>query len=162
MISLILDMFPDRINSQGKQHIFTPHQEAKDMVDKIPEDMFVFNNTFLDPCCKSGVFLENIYQRLMKSTDLIREKPDKFERHKHILKNQIFGISPTKECQAISIRTVYVDINAENNIICLGDKYLDIVKNKDKQLLYEILERELLRRENKKITYWIITDRLFS
>lgn len=145
MVNLILDMLPDRVNSQGKQHIFTPHEVAEDMVHKIPNNAFVYGNTFLDPYCKSGIFLENIYQILMQSPDLIREKPDKLKRHKYILENQLFGISPTKECQAISIRTVYGDINVANNIIYLGDKYLDIVKNKDKQLLYEILEREFGR-----------------
>lgn len=145
MVNLILDMFPDRVNSQGKQHIFTPHEVAEDMIHKIPNGEFIYGNTFLDPYCKSGVFLENIYQRLMQSPDLVSRFSDRFERHKYILKNQIFGISPTEECRAISIRTVYGDINVANNIICLGNKYLDIIKNKDKQFLCKLLEREFGR-----------------
>lgn len=145
MVNLILDMFPDRVNSQDKQDIFTPHRIAKDMIYKMPKDMFTHTNTFLDPYCKSGVFLENIYQRLMQSPDLVSRFSDRFERHKYILKNQIFGISPTEQCRAISIRTVYGNINVENNIICLGNKYLSIIKNKDKQFLYKTLEREFGR-----------------
>jgi len=45
--------------------VFTPPKLAVAMLDALPQDLFRRpNTTFLDPVCKSGVFLREIARRL--------------------------------------------------------------------------------------------------
>lgn len=115
---------------------------AKDMVNILPEDVWNKDTTFLDPCCKSGVFLHEIYLKLMETSSMIQEFPDKAERRKHILQNQLYGISPNGMCQLMSTRTVYGTIQGENNIISFENNYLAVMQNADKTFLYERLKKE--------------------
>lgn len=64
------------------------------MLDLLPPE--IWSNpkaTFLDPVCKSGVFLREIVKRLDKG--LKNQIPDKQTRINHILKNQVFGSTAT-------------------------------------------------------------------
>ncbi|MCZ2142090.1 MAG: Eco57I restriction-modification methylase domain-containing protein [Ignavibacteriales bacterium] len=60
---------------------------------------------FLDPVCKSGVFLREIAKRLNRG--LKSKFPDLQERINHIYTNQIFGIAITDITSLISRRTLY-------------------------------------------------------
>jgi hypothetical protein len=97
-------MYPNRKNDS---HIFTPLTIAKEMIDALPDDVWNSKSTFLDICCKSGALLYEIYAKLMDSEALIQEFPDTGDRRKHIVTNQIFGISPDQACQLLSTRAVY-------------------------------------------------------
>ena len=55
----ILKMLPDRIN-QRNDLMVTPPWIAKDMINLLPEEVWNKNSTFLDPACKSGIFLHEI------------------------------------------------------------------------------------------------------
>ncbi|WP_431305890.1 Eco57I restriction-modification methylase domain-containing protein [Moraxella catarrhalis] len=76
------------------------------MLDLLPSE--IWSNpkaTFLDPVCKSGVFLREIVKRLDKG--LKNQIPDKQTRINHILKNQVFGIAITGLTALLSRRSVY-------------------------------------------------------
>ena len=68
----------------------------------------------------------------METESLIQEFPDKADRRNHILKNQLYGISPDQMCQLMSTRTVYGTINGQSKIISFGDNYLGVMQNTDK------------------------------
>ena len=63
------------------------------------------NIKFLDPCCKSGVFLREVTKRL--SDGLKNEIPDLQQRVNHILSEQVFGIAITNLTSLLSRRSVY-------------------------------------------------------
>ena len=138
----ILGMLSDRAGTGRDSQIYTPIPIAKDMVNILPEEVWNKDTTFLDPCCKSGVFLHEIYLKLMETPSMIQDFPDQAERRKHILQNQLYGISPNGMCQLMSTRTVYGTIQGENNIISFENNYLAVMQNTDKTFSYERLKKE--------------------
>ena len=80
----------------------TPEEIAKQMIDMLPIEVWNRNTTFLDPCCKSGVFLKYISDRLLVCPDLIEAFPNPIDRVDHIRLNQLFGIAWTSETLLIS------------------------------------------------------------
>ena len=135
----ILGMLPDRVSSGKQDQIFTPPHIAKEMVNALPEDVWNRYTTFFDPICKSGIFLYEIYQKLMESADLIETFPDKQDRREHIVKNQLFGIAVDQICQMMSIRAVYGYLEPDSHIILLNEYEL-IMRNADKTFLYKTLK----------------------
>ena len=78
----------------SSDEVFTPPDIANAMLDLLPQELFQSPDTkFLDPCCKSGVFLREIAKRLIKGLEPVF--PDLQERLNHIFKNQLFGIAIT-------------------------------------------------------------------
>lgn len=73
--------------------IVTPHKVVKDMVDMLPVDVWNSHTVFLDPACKGGEYLREIYDRLMETETLQAEFPNAIERSNHILSKQIYGIA---------------------------------------------------------------------
>lgn len=141
----ILKTLPDRINHRNDLMI-TPQWVAKDMVNLLPAEVWNKNTTFLDPVCKSGIFLHEIYLKLMETESLIKEFPDKSERRRHILQNQLYGIALDPVCQLMTARTVYGTINGQSNIKLI-DKYTDIIKNKDRKYFKEALKEKFGQME---------------
>lgn len=141
-IENILGMLPDRVSSGKKDQIFTPPHIAEEMVDALPEDIWNKDTTFLDICCKSGIFLYKIYQKLMESPSMQADFPDETDRAKHIIHKQLFGISPSTFCQMFSTRTVYGYLDPDSHIISFGDNYNHVLQNSDKRFLYETLKKE--------------------
>lgn len=111
----VLRFLPDRVN-QRNDLIVTPPRIAEDMINILPDDVWNSSTKFLDPMCKDGIFLYKIYVKLMASESLIAEFPDEMERKDHILHHQLYGVSPERLCQLMTIRTVYGTLNTENNI----------------------------------------------
>ena len=90
----------------SSDEVFTPPKIANAMLDMLPQELFRDKNTtFLDPCCKSGVFLREIAKRLL--TGLESEIPDLQERIDHIFHKQLFGIAITELTSLLSRRSVY-------------------------------------------------------
>jgi site-specific DNA-methyltransferase (adenine-specific) len=86
--------------------VFTPPQLANQVLDLLPADIWSDKNSkFLDPVCKTGVFLREIAKRLIAGLE--KEIPDKQTRINHILKNQLFGIAITDLTSLLSRRSVY-------------------------------------------------------
>ncbi len=90
----------------SSDEVFTPPQVANQMLDLLPPELWSDPNArFLDPCCKSGVFLREIARRLDKG--LGQQIPDRQERINHIMTQQLFGIAITELTGLMSRRSVY-------------------------------------------------------
>ncbi len=92
--------------------VFTPPKLAAAMLDMLPQDLFRSGETtFLDPVCKTGVFLREIARRL---NDGLRDQmPDEQKRVDHILTKQVFGLATSELTAAISRRSVYCSKKAD-------------------------------------------------
>lgn len=90
----------------SNDEVFTPPEIANQMLDMLPQELFNNPNTkFLDPACKSGVFLREIAKRLL--IGLKEEIPDDQIRRDHIFQNQIYGIAITELTSLLCRRSVY-------------------------------------------------------
>jgi len=107
--------------SLSNDEVFTPPEIVGHILDMLPEKMWSDPNiTFLDPCCKSGVFLREIVKRLMNGLENII--PDRQQRINHICKHQVFGMAITELTSLLSRRTVYCSKHASGEYsICSGE-----------------------------------------
>ena len=92
--------------------VFTPPKLASAMLDILPQDLFCRpDTTFLDPVCKSGVFLREIARRL---NDALKDQmPDQQARINHILTKQVFGLATSELTSLLSRRSVYCSKKAD-------------------------------------------------
>lgn len=94
------------IANLSNDEVFTPPELADKIIDMLPQELFEDpNTTFLDPCCKSGVFLREIAKRLIKGLE--KQIPNLEKRIEHIFSEQIFGIAITELTSLLSRRSVY-------------------------------------------------------
>lgn len=90
----------------SNDEVFTPPSVVNAMLDMLPQELFSDPNaTFLDPACKSGVFLREIAKRLL--VGLAEQIPDLQERIDHIFHKQLFGIGITELTSLLARRSVY-------------------------------------------------------
>lgn len=90
----------------SNDEVFTPPNLVNDMLDLLPQELWNNPNTkFLDPVCKTGVFLREIAKRLDKGLET--QIPDKQTRINHIFSKQLYGIAITELTSLLSRRTVY-------------------------------------------------------
>lgn len=90
----------------SNDEVFTPPEIVNRMLDMLPEELFSNPSiTFLDPSCKSGVFLREIAKRLIKGLEPLI--PDLQQRIDHIFKSQLYGISITELTSLLSRRSIY-------------------------------------------------------
>jgi len=90
----------------SSDEVFTPPQLANQMLDLLPQELWSDPHArFLDPACKTGVFLREIAKRLDKGLEA--QIPDRQERINHIMKNQLFGIAITELTGLMSRRSLY-------------------------------------------------------
>lgn len=108
------------IANLSNDEVFTPPEIANCMLNTLAdawaeghdganiwEDKTV---RFLDPCTKSGVFLREITNRLVKG--LADKIPDLQQRVDHILTEQVFGIGITRLTSLLARRSVYCSKHA--------------------------------------------------
>ena len=96
----------------SNDEVFTPPNLANDILDLLPKELWTDKSaTFLDPVCKSGVFLREIAKRLMEGLE--DEIPDKQARINHIFTKQVFGIAITELTSLLSRRSVYCSKTAD-------------------------------------------------
>ncbi len=94
------------IANLSNDEVFTPPELANKILDMLPQELFENpDTTFLDPCCKSGVFLREIAKRLIKGLE--NQMPDLERRVEHIFSKQLFGIAITELTSLLSRRSVY-------------------------------------------------------
>jgi site-specific DNA-methyltransferase (adenine-specific) len=101
------------IANLSSDEVFTPPKMANDILDELPAN--IWNNPdirFLDPCCKSGVFLREIARRLNNGLKTVIT--DEQERINHIFTNQIYGIAITDLTVLLSRRSVYCSKSANS------------------------------------------------
>lgn len=102
------------IANLSNDEVFTPPEVANAMLDLLPQELFSDpNTTFLDPACKSGVFLREIAKRLLKGLEPLY--PDLQERTDHIFKHQLYGIAITELTSHLSRRSLYCSKTANGN-----------------------------------------------
>ena len=90
----------------SNDEVFTPPSVVNDMLDMLPQELFSDPSVkFLDPVCKSGVFLREIAKRLIKGLE--KRIPDLQERLDHIYREQLFGIAITELTSLMSRRSLY-------------------------------------------------------
>lgn len=90
----------------SNDEVFTPPEVANQMLDMLPQELFSDpNTTFLDPACKSGVFLREIAKRLIKGLEA--QIPDLQERIDHIFHHQLYAIAITELTSLLARRSVY-------------------------------------------------------
>ena len=98
----------------SSDEVFTPPEIANAMLDMLPQELFQSPDTkFLDPGCKSGVFLREIAKRL--NDGLMDQIPDVEQRMDHIMKKQLFAIAVTQITGLISRRSVYCTKDASSS-----------------------------------------------
>lgn len=108
----------DCLANLSSDEVFTPPSVANKILDLLPDE--VWSNPalrFLDPGCKSGVFLREAAKRLMKGLEVVI--PDEGARREHIFKNMLYGIAITELTAQISRRTLYYskDASTEHSVV---------------------------------------------
>lgn len=90
----------------SNDEVFTPPKIVNQMLDMLPEETWSNPELkFLDPACKTGVFLREIAKRLLVG---LQEKiPDLQERIDHVFQNQLYGIAITELTALASRRSLY-------------------------------------------------------
>ena len=90
----------------SNDEVFTPPNLVNEILDLLPSELWSNPDArFLDPVCKSGVFLREMAKRLMKGLET--KMPDQQQRINHIFKNQLYGIAITELTSLLSRRSVY-------------------------------------------------------
>ena len=114
----ILETIADLSNDE----VFTPPDLANKVLDMLPSEIWSNSKTtFLDPACKTGVFLREIAKRLIVGLEY--EIPDLQERVNHILTKQVYGLAITELTALMSRRTVYcaTKANSEASVVTAFD-----------------------------------------
>lgn len=124
------------------QEIVTPLKVVKQMIDMLPSDVWNDKTVFLDPACKGGEYLREIYERLMETESLKAKYLNDIERAIHILDNQLYGIAISETSKDRTIRK----LNGYSNNIFMIDNYIEIVKGKKNIKFKEVLIREFKNR----------------
>lgn len=103
----------DCLSNLSSDEVFTPPRIAGRMLDLLPEDVWQNPDLrWLDPACKTGIFLREAAARLMEG--LARVIEDEEERRNHIFKNMLYGIAITELTGYVSRRSLYYSKNASN------------------------------------------------
>lgn len=94
------------IANLSNDEVFTPPKLVNEMLDMLPAELWSNPDVrFLDPFCKSGVFLREIAKRLIAGLE--NEIPDLQKRLNHIFTKQLYGIAITELTALLSRRSVY-------------------------------------------------------
>jgi site-specific DNA-methyltransferase (adenine-specific) len=94
------------IANLSSDEVFTPPSVVNQMLNLLPEYIWQDEEiTFLDPTCKSGVFLREISKRLLRGLE--QKIPNIQERINHIYTKQLYGIAITELTALLSRRSVY-------------------------------------------------------
>ena len=101
----------DCIANLSSDEVFTPPDLVDKILDLLPEEVWSDSSLkWLDPACKTGIFLRQIAKRLM--IGLRDEFPDEEERREHIFHNMLYGIALTDLTALMSRRSLYTSKNA--------------------------------------------------
>lgn len=101
----------DCLANLSSDEVFTPPNIAGRMLDLLPSKVWTDPTLrWLDPACKSGVFLREAAGRLM--VGLAEHFPDEAERREHIFKNMMFGVAITELTALITRRSLYYSKDA--------------------------------------------------
>lgn len=94
------------IANLSSDEVFTLPQTANSILNLLPQE--VWKNPelkFLDPACKTGIFLRECAKRLMSGLE--KAIPDEDKRREHIFKNMLYGVAITDITSLMSRRSLY-------------------------------------------------------
>ena len=121
----------DCIANLSSDEVFTPPDLVDKMLDLFPEEIWRNSSLkWLDPACKTGIFLRQIAKRLM--VGLRDEFPDEEERREYIFHNMLYGIALTDLTALMSRRSLYTSKNAN------GEKSIAKFDTADSPQLHQI------------------------
>lgn len=104
----------DCIANLSSDEVFTPPELVDKILDLLPDEVWRNSSLkWLDPACKTGIFLRQIAKRLMVS--LRDEFPDEEKRREHIFHNMLYGIALTDLTALMSRRSLYTSKNANGD-----------------------------------------------
>lgn len=114
----------DCISNLSSDEVFTPPVMVNKILDLLPNEVWANPKLkFLDPACKSGVFLREIAKRLLNG--LSEAIPNEDERREHIYSNMLYGIAITELTGYIARRSLYYSK--------LADSKYSVIKMADEQ-----------------------------
>lgn len=108
----------DCLAQLSSDEVPTPPKIARAMLDLLPKALWSDPELrWLDPFCKSGVFLREIAARLLNGLE--DWEPDFETRRDHIMRNMIYGTSITQMTGIVSRRTLYCsrDASSEKSVV---------------------------------------------
>ena len=101
----------DTLAQLSNDEVPTPPKLARAMLDLLPASVWSARDyVWLDPFCKSGVFLREAASRLIEG--LSDQLPDFDQRRDHIYRRMLFGTSITEMTGMISRRSLYYSRDA--------------------------------------------------
>jgi site-specific DNA-methyltransferase (adenine-specific) len=104
----------DCISNLSSDEVFTPPSVVNQVLDLFPAEIWTNAQLkFLDPACKSGVFLREIAKRLMAGLE--QEIPNEDARRQHIFRNMLYGISITELTGYLARRSLYYSKAADSD-----------------------------------------------
>lgn len=103
----------DCLAQLSNDEVPTPPRIARAMLDLLPEEVWRQPDyKWLDPFCKSGVFLREVAARLL--VGLSDWESDFVKRREHIMRNMLYGTSITEMTGIIARRSVYCSADASS------------------------------------------------
>lgn len=137
----------------SNDEVFTPPNLVNDMLDLLPAKLWRDPDArFLDPVCKTGVFLREIAKRLMLGLET--KIPDKQQRINHIFSKQLYGIAITELTSLLSRRSVYCSKTANGKYsVC------ETFQDEQGNIRYERMQHTW---ENGKCTYCGASQKVFD
>lgn len=144
------DIF-ELIPNQKTNQIFTPKKVVQMMINQLEEhDPSLFTRTyttFIDLYMKSGMYITEIVKKLFSNTRKHYNSDD--ECLKHILENQVYGLSPTLILQGITQSYIF-GFDVENKISRKNFIQNDITPEAKQEIAKEKLQELLNLTKNMK------------
>lgn len=144
------DIF-ELIPNQKTNQIFTPKKVVQMMINNLEEhDHSLFtctDSTFIDLYMKSGMYITEIVKKLFNNTR--KEYKSDNECLKHILENQVFGLSPTPILQGITQSYIF-GFDTEQNISRKNFIQHDLTPDAQEGVAKQKLQELLNLNENMK------------
>jgi len=101
----------DCLAQLSNDEVPTPPKLARALLDILPDEVWgKVDYVWLDPFCKSGIFLRETAGRLLEG--LSDQIPDFQKRRDHVYRDMLWGTSITEMTGMISRRTLYCSRNA--------------------------------------------------
>ena len=128
------------IANLSSDEVFTPPPLANKILDLLPKEAWYNPELkFLDPACKTGIFLRECARRLM--IGLEKAIPDEEERRNHIFKNMLYGIAITDITGLMSRRSLYYSKSGTS------DKAVIKFENDIGNIIYQNIEHTYEKRK---------------
>lgn len=124
----------------GSNYIFTPQNIVEDMLNMLPDDFWTPDKKILDIYTKSGRFLKEAFKRLYNSPYLA--DMDVAKRKRHILTEQLFGLTDDFTCLLLSERMLYGYAQYGKKHIKMIKNMVTFVQSQDHKFINNLLEKE--------------------